>query len=230
MLYCQNPSLAYYSNLSSFSFPPTSAFRSTIVNMSDVTVIDAKGHLFGRLASITAKQLLLGKKIVIVRCEAMVISGSLTRNKVKFAQFINKRMNTNPRRGPYHFRSPARLFWRSLRGMLPHKTARGQLALGRLATYEGIPEPYDKVKRVVVPAALKAVRMRADRNFCLLGALSKEVGWGYTDLVNSLEAQRKLKEQAFYQEKKQLAFRQKKARESAKVDPKVTSVLAAAGY
>ena len=30
--------------------------------MSDVTVIDAKGHLLGRLASIVARQLLAGKK------------------------------------------------------------------------------------------------------------------------------------------------------------------------
>jgi large subunit ribosomal protein L13Ae len=198
--------------------------------MSDVTVIDAKGHLFGRLASIVAKQLLLGKKVVVVRCEAMVISGSITRNKVKFAQFIKKRMNTNPGRGPFHFRSPARLFWRSLRGMLPHKTARGALALGRLATYEGIPEPYDKVKRVVVPGALKAIRMRPDRQYCLLGNLSKEVGWGYGELVSQLEAKRKLKEQAFYQEKKQLKIQKDKAALRAKVPAEVTAVLAAAGY
>lgn len=44
--------------------------------MSDAVVIDGKGHLLGRLASIVAKQLLWGKKIVIVRTEAVVISGS----------------------------------------------------------------------------------------------------------------------------------------------------------
>ena len=36
------------------------------------------------------------------------------RNKVKYAQFIKKRMNTNPKRGPFHFRSPARIFWRTV--------------------------------------------------------------------------------------------------------------------
>ncbi len=44
--------------------------------MSDTIVIDGKGHLFGRLASVVAKQLLSGKKIVVVRCEEIVISGS----------------------------------------------------------------------------------------------------------------------------------------------------------
>ncbi len=176
--------------------------------MSDVIVIDAKGHLLGRLASIVAKQLLAGKKIVVVRCEEMIISGSLTRNKVKFAQFVNKTNNTNPRHGHKHYRSPARMFWRSLRGMLPYKTSRGALALGRLATYEGIPSPYDRVKRVVVPAALKVLRMRPDRNFCVLGTLSKEVGWGHKDLVAKLEAARKVKEQATMQRRRLLLLQQ----------------------
>jgi large subunit ribosomal protein L13Ae len=46
--------------------------------MSNVTVIDGKGHMLGRLASITAKQLLAGKKIAIVRAEQILISGSRT--------------------------------------------------------------------------------------------------------------------------------------------------------
>jgi len=197
--------------------------------MSDVTVIDGKGHLLGRLASIVAKQLLAGKKVVIVRSEQILISGSLTRNKVKYAQFIRKRMNTNPKKGPIHFKSPARIFWRTLRGMLPHKTVRGSLALGRLAAFEGIPEPYDKKKRVVVPAALKVLRLRSDRNYTVLGDLSKEVGWGYTELVAKLEAQRKIKEQAYYAEKKAAAALKSKAESSADLST-VTPVLASFGY
>ena len=196
---------------------------------SDVVIVDGKGHLLGRLASIVAKQLLIGKKVVVVRCEAIVISGSLTRNKVKYAQFARKRMNTNPSRGPYHFRSPARIFWRTLRGMVPHKTVRGANALARLAAYEGIPEPFDKKKRVVVPDAIKVLRMRADRRFTLLGALSKEVGWGYTELVSKLEAQRKVKEQAFYAEKKAAIAQKSKAASSTDLSA-VAPVLAAHGY
>ena len=41
-------------------------------------------------------------------------------------------MNTNPKRGPFHYRSPARIFWRTVRGMIPHKTFRGKQALARL--------------------------------------------------------------------------------------------------
>ena len=45
-------------------------------------IIDGKGHLLGRLASIISKQILSGQKIVVVRCEEINISGSFFRNKV----------------------------------------------------------------------------------------------------------------------------------------------------
>jgi large subunit ribosomal protein L13Ae len=196
---------------------------------NDVTVIDAKGHLLGRLASIVARQLLEGNKIVVVRCEAIAIAGSLLRNKVKYAQFKRKRMNTNPGKGPYHFRSPARIFWRTLRGMMPHMTVRGATAMSRLGVYEGIPEPYDKVKRKVVPQALKVIRMKSHRRFCLLGALSKEVGWKHSELVTKLEEQRKVKEQAFYAEKKAKKIAYDKAVASADLSP-VAGILDSMGY
>jgi len=113
--------------------------------------------------------------------------------------------------------------------MVPHKTARGALALGRLAAFEGIPAPYDKKKRLVVPAALKVLRMRPDRKFCVLGHLAKEVGWGYTDLVKRLETQRKIKEQAFYVEKKADIAKKAKATKTADLSP-VAEVLASSGY
>ena len=46
-----------------------------------IQVIDGKGHLLGRLASTVAKQLLNGQKIVVVRCEALNISGEFFRAK-----------------------------------------------------------------------------------------------------------------------------------------------------
>lgn len=41
-----------------------------------VVVIDCRGHLLGRLASIVAKELLCGQKVVCVRTEELNISGS----------------------------------------------------------------------------------------------------------------------------------------------------------
>lgn len=58
---------------------------------------------------------------------------------------MRKRTNTNPKRGPMHFRAPSRILWRVIRGMLPHKSQRGAAALEHLKVFEGIPAPYDKV-------------------------------------------------------------------------------------
>jgi large subunit ribosomal protein L13Ae len=53
--------------------------------------------------------------------------------------------------------------------MLPHKTPRGAAALGRFKAFEGVPSPYDTVKKVCVPDALKVVRLKNHRHFCTLG-------------------------------------------------------------
>jgi Ribosomal protein L13 len=53
----------------------------TILLRAKQVVIDGKGHLLGRLASTVAKQLLNGQKIVVVRCEALNISGEFFRAK-----------------------------------------------------------------------------------------------------------------------------------------------------
>ena len=50
-----------------------------------------------------------------------------------------------------------------LLGMVPHKTERGKAAMKRLQTFEGVPPPYDKKKRMVIPAALKVLRLKPGR-------------------------------------------------------------------
>ena len=117
----------------------------------------------GRLASIVAKFILNGNKVVVVRCEGINMSGNFYRNKLKYLKFLRLRCNVKPLRGPFHFRAPGKIFWRTVRGMVPHKTERGKAAMKRLVTYEGIPPPYDKKKRMVVPAALKVLRLKPGR-------------------------------------------------------------------
>ena len=89
--------------------------------------------------------------------------------------------------------------------MLPHRTIRGFAAMDRLKTFEGVPPPYDKMKRQVIPAALRALRLRPNRKFTVLGRLAHEVGWQHKDVVERLEEKRKIKSQVFYQTKKELA-------------------------
>lgn len=56
-----------------------------------------------------------------------------------------------------------------------------------LQCFEGIPAPYDKKKRMVVPNALQVIKMAPGRRFCVLGRLSEEVGWPHSDLIKRLE-------------------------------------------
>merc|ERR1712026_180433 len=147
-------------------------------------VIDGRGHLMGRLASVVAKNILNGNKVVVVRCEGINQSGNFYRNKLKVLKFLRLRCNVKPSRGPFHFRAPSKMFWRTVRGMVPHKTERGKDAMKRLQTFEGVPPPYDKKKRMVVPSALKVLRLKP--------------GWKYQDVIETLEAKRKVKAQDFY--------------------------------
>lgn len=70
--------------------------------------------------------------------------------------------------------------------MIPHKTARGAAAMERLKVFEGVPPPYDKKKRMVVPQALRVLRLKPGRKYCTVGRLSHEVGWKYQDVVARL--------------------------------------------
>ncbi|BFZ09957.1 hypothetical protein BsWGS_12996 [Bradybaena similaris] len=171
---------------------------------SQPVVIDGRSHLLGRLASVVAKTLLNGQRVVVVRCEGINISGNFYRNKLKFLKYLKNRCNVKPARGPFHLRAPSKMFWRAIRGMLPHKTVRGKEALGRLKVFEGVPPPYDKKKRMVVPSALRVLRLNPTRKFCSLDRLSHEVGWKYQRVVATLEAKRKVKSKHYYERKKHL--------------------------
>lgn len=197
-------------------------FESTIT-------VDARGHLLGRLASTVAKELLNGQHLAVVRCEELNISGKHIRNKNKYLAFLRKRMATNPKKGPIHYRSPARIFWRTVRGMLPHKTARGAAALARLRSFEGMPPPYDKTKKMVVPCALRVVRLRPDRKYTRLGRISSELGWKYADVIERLEAKRKVFSAAHYERVKAAAKLRRKAIEAADLSS-VAETLEASGY
>ncbi|CAN6675069.1 large ribosomal subunit protein uL13A [Trichomonascus vanleenenianus] len=194
-----------------------------------VIVIDGKGHLLGRLASTVAKQLLNGQHVVVVRCEDLNISGDFFRAKLKYHAYLRKATRYNKKRGPFHFRAPSRIFYKAVRGMISHKTARGQAALERLKVFEGVPPPYDRQKRVVVPQALRVLRLKQGRKYCTVGRLSHEVGWKYQDVVSRLEERRKVKSQAYYAKKLALQKKVVAAKKSV-AGSEADKKLAALGY
>ena len=78
--------------------------------MKNLFIIDGKGHLMGRLASICAKYLLNGNKIVIINCESIEISGKPIKKKFEYLSLFKKKTTTNPKRGPFHFKSPSQKY------------------------------------------------------------------------------------------------------------------------
>merc|ERR1711865_1208851 len=208
--------------------PPSANLKK--YKMEKVVIIDCRQHMLGRLASVVAKQLLTGQHVVCVRTEDIAISGGIVRQKMKFARFLRLRMNTKPSKGPIHFRSPARILWRTIRGMIPHKTKRGAAALERFKSYEGIPTEYAKMKRAVVPDALKVLRLNAGRRSCTLERLAGEVGWKHGATLKELEAKRLASSAEFYKEKKATALLKAKAIEKAAGELKaINATLAPVG-
>jgi large subunit ribosomal protein L13Ae len=121
----------------------------------------------------------------------------------------------------------------------------------RLKVFEGVPPPYDKKKRMVVPQALRVLRLKPGRKYCLVGRLSHEVGWKHKDVVerfvalfpfldisrhdiwltsSRLEERRKVKGAAYYERKKAARRQLAQAKNDANVDSKIKTQLAEYGY
>lgn len=154
-------------------------------------IIDGKGHLFGRLASVCAKELLKGKKIVVVRCEKIEISGKHVKNKLRILKKFKKRTNTNHKHGPFHFKTPSQIFWKGLRGMLPHKTKKGTRSLLNVKLFEGTPNSLKAVKKMKIASALRISKLSADRKFSNLGDIANEIGWKRKKLIDELSDAKK---------------------------------------
>eukprot|EP01091_Cochliopodium_minus_P020159 TRINITY_DN8714_c0_g1_i1.p1 TRINITY_DN8714_c0_g1~~TRINITY_DN8714_c0_g1_i1.p1 ORF type:complete len:203 (+),score=38.72 TRINITY_DN8714_c0_g1_i1:51-659(+) len=195
-------------------------------------VIDGKGHLLGRLASVVAKQLLQGQKVSVVRCEQMNISGTFFRNKLYVLSYLRKKFMSNPKRGgPEHYRAPSKMFFKAVRGMMPHRTTRGKAALARLYVFDGVPPQLQAKKKMVVPAALKALRLRPRSKFCVLGDLAKATGWKRSEVVERLEKQRLVRARKWHNARKQF----RKLDSKARADPSVknsesSNILRSYGY
>lgn len=95
--------------------------------------------------------------------------------------------------------------------MVPHKLKRGDDALSRLRCHEGVPPPYDKVKRKIAPPALRVLKLSPGRDYCTLGRLSQEVGWKYANVVETLELKRKARASIRVNLKKKEAALKKRA-------------------
>eukprot|EP00755_Sulcionema_specki_P040278 Sspe_Gene.114377::Locus_99925_Transcript_1_1_Confidence_1.000_Length_660::g.114377::m.114377/K02872/RP-L13Ae, RPL13A; large subunit ribosomal protein L13Ae len=174
---------------------------------ANATVIDMKGHLMGRLCGVVAKKLQNGEQVTLVRSEETNISGSHYRNKLKMLDSFRKRTLTNPGKGPFHHRAPSDMIKRVIRGMVSknhrNHSKRLNLALHRLKVYEGVPKKIERTKRMVVPEALRNLRLAPKRDYCTLGRLSHELGWKQQAVIAKLEVERKERGAKYFESKKQ---------------------------
>ncbi|MDI9620087.1 MAG: 50S ribosomal protein L13 [Candidatus Nezhaarchaeota archaeon] len=143
--------------------------------MMSQLVVDAEGQILGRMASIIAKQLLMGERVVVVNAEKTVVSGrkrSLLREYEEYV--LSKKTWKMPEKGPKKHRRPDIIVKRTVRGMLPYKQGRGLAAYKNLKVYVGVPQEYANLPKVKYPQA--DVSRLAGR-YVFLGELLKEVGW-----------------------------------------------------
>ncbi len=133
-------------------------------------IIDASNKIAGRLASIVAKMLLEGEKVVIVNAEKAIISGNPQFLK-KF--FLERRHRGDPYKGPFYPRYPDQILKRMIRGMLPYKKEKGRNALKRLKVFIGIPNEYKNAKFFEIKVK-EAKDLRC--KYMTLGEISEYIG------------------------------------------------------
>src|SRR3989338_8632830 len=126
-------------------------------------VYDGTGLVLGRLASTAAKQSLLGKDVIIVNFDKILVTGSRENIITEWGQAA--RRGGHSLRGPFVPRkNTERILKRVIRGMLSYKQKRGLEALRRIRCYADVPEAYTSVpkqtlnRKVIHPTlALKEV-------------------------------------------------------------------------
>ncbi|MEM2907187.1 MAG: 50S ribosomal protein L13, partial [Candidatus Odinarchaeota archaeon] len=104
------------------------------------------------------------------------ISGKRNQVLEQYRGRTNLRTATAPWKGPFHYKQPDRIIKRTVRGMLPFKTARGREAYKRLRVYIGLPEDV-KLNEVETIKNISADKLK--NKYITIKELSKELGWVY---------------------------------------------------
>jgi len=143
--------------------------------MDQEVIIDAEGQILGRMASLVAKMLLTGQRVVVVNAEKAVISGNKQSIIEEYKEYVlSKKTWKMPEKGPKKYRRPDMIVKRAIRGMLPYKQWKGRMAYKNLRVYIGVPEDYSNRPKIKFP---EADASRLARRYITIGELAKEVGW-----------------------------------------------------
>jgi len=138
---------------------------------NQATHVNADGLILGRMASIVAKKLLNGEKVIIVNAEKAVISGKKKSKVAEAKEFLEVGA---PQQGPFHYRRPDRIMRKTVRGMLPFKQPKGKTALKKLKVFISVPEDLKDQQMVSIEEAQAA---KLNGPYFTLADLAKEIGW-----------------------------------------------------
>lgn len=122
------------------------------IDANEYTVFDADKKIVGRFASVIAKNLLNGKKVVVVNAEKALISGNKNDLIKKYRTRLNIKETMDPEKSPYWSKKPDLLMKRIIRGMLPYKSSHGKEAYKRLRVFISVPEIFKDKSCVDVAA------------------------------------------------------------------------------
>ena len=110
------------------------------MDRSKMLVINADGHVLGRLSTFVAKKSLLGEDVIVINAEKAIISGRKDMVIKKELEKLEIKNKGNYTRGPFHQKRPDKFVRKSIRGMIPWNKDRGREALSRIMVYIGSPE------------------------------------------------------------------------------------------
>lgn len=134
-------------------------------------IIDATNQVMGRVAAFAAKKALIGEKIDIINCEKAIITGS--KGDI-IRKFHHQRDRGGPFHGPFIGRKPSMLLKHVIKGMVPHKQAKGIEALARIKCHIGTPKELEGKKTEKLEKA--GVEKLETTKYITLQELSFELG------------------------------------------------------
>ena len=128
--------------------------------------------LLGRLASVVAKDTLLGEEVTVVNCEKIMISGKKHNVFAREKQRHDRR--GYPLKSAVLFKVPDKWTRRTIRGMLPWKIARGKEAFRKIRCYNGIPEQFQGKELITLQKA--SIEKLPTLNYISLGDICRLFG------------------------------------------------------
>jgi large subunit ribosomal protein L13 len=146
-----------------------------IIMSNENTIIDATGHVLGRMATNVAKRALNGETVHIVNAEKAIIIGA-SKKSIQARYKFKTEVGTH-RKGPYFPREPHLIVKRTVRGMLPYQKPDGRAALKRIQAHIGVPNEFRGQETIQIEEA-----MRDGRTFMTVRELATYLGSPEVDI------------------------------------------------